>query len=208
MADNRENDDRLDATIDDESFAELDMHDPSGGKDGIMGNFGSDKPVKPTNALILEAVKGAAEGLGDAVYEDVEREMPNVASIVTELSDTYQDFKDLKDEIAKQITPMVTSMENIGRKILPRVEKLMPKSWYEKAKKTLDERADARRSGRTPSEQELRDQSFASELGSIFGEGGGEGGSQQALAQAEHNEREHKKERMFDLSMQATRNKT
>ena len=204
MADNRRNDDRLDASIDDESFAELDMRDPSGGKDGLMGNFGSDKPVKPTSALLVEAAKGAAEGLGDAVYEDMEREMPNVASIVTELSDTYQDFKDLKDEIAKQITPMVTSMENIGRKILPRVEKLMPKSWYESAKKTLDRRAEERRSGRTPSEQELRDQSVASELGSIFGEGG----SKQALAQAEHNEREHKKERMFDLSMQATRNKT
>lgn len=204
MADNRENDDRLDANIDDEAFAELDMHDPSGGKDGLMGNFGSDKPVKPNNVLLMEAVKGAAEGLGDAVYEDMEREMPNVASIVTELSDTYQDFKDLKDEIAKQITPMVTSMENIGRKILPRVEKMMPKSWYEKAKKTLDERAEERRSGRTPSEQELRDQSVASELGSIFGEGG----SQQAVDQAEHNEREHKKERMFDLSIQATRNKT
>ena len=199
--DRRQDESRQDS-FDDSFSSDLDLENPFGGSGATFGDD-FDSPAKTNNVYLTEAFKGAAEGLSDAIGEDIERNMPNVATVFTELKDTYEDFRTLKDEIGKQIAPMMVSMENITRKVLPRVEKLMPKKWYEKAKSALDERAAARSSESSYSEAKAREEQIASELNGMLATGGGGDGSQN-LENMKHQEFESNKARLFDRAISST----
>ena len=200
--DRRQDESRQDS-FDDNFSSDLDLENPFGGSGATFGDD-FDSPAKTNNVYLTEAFKGAAEGLSDAIGEDIERNMPNVATVFTELKDTYEDFRTLKDEIGKQIAPMMVSMENITRKVLPRVEKLMPKKWYEKAKSALDERAAARSSESSYNEAKAREEQIASELNGMFATGGGGGDGSQNLENMKHQEFEANKARLFDRAISST----
>ena len=196
FGDDRSKDKDLNTEIDMEEMDNLDMEDPWGDGSGMNDAGGGRSPSTPTKKMVVEGVKGLAEGAMASVSEEVERNMPNLYTVKTEVTDTFDDLKELKDEVAKQLQPMMLSMENATRKILPRAEKFMPKKLYSKLKGVLDERAEARAGAIGRSKDEERADLIAAELSGVFG-GGGEG----TLELEKHKELEHNKERLMDKAV-------
>lgn len=202
----RRQDSGLNTSIDDNFANDLNLDDPFGGGGATFGGD-SDSPVKTNNVFITEAFHGMAEGLSATIGEDIERNMPNVATVFSEIKDTYEDIQTLKDEISRQIAPMMVSMENVTRKILPRVEKLMPKKWYDKAKTALEDRAAARAGGTSYSEAAAREKSMTDELDAMFAGGGGSAVGGQSLEAMKHTEFESKKAKLIDRAISSTQHK-
>ena len=194
----RSRDRYLDNGLDMEEKDDLFLEDPFG-EGGVQEGNGR-SPSTATKKNMTETAKGMAEGALGAIQEELERKMPNVVTIKSELSDSLSDFRDLKDEISKELQPMMLSMENTTRKILPRAEKLMPKSWYNKLKKTLDDRA-AERSGSAAqaSREQERADLITQELSTVF---------EQQAKLSEHNEFEAKKQMITDRALGSIRHKT
>ena len=193
FGDDRSRDKELDTEIDMEEMDDLSMEDPWGDGSGMNDAGGGRSPSTPTRKMVTEGVKGLAEGAMSSVSEEVERNMPNLYTVKTEVSETFDDLKELKDEVAKQLQPMMLSMENATRKILPRAEKFMPKKLYDKIKGTLDERAEARAGIAGRSKEEERQDLISSELAGVFGS--------VTTELEKHKELEHHKERLMDKAV-------
>ena len=193
FGDDRSKDKDLDTEIDMEEMDNLSMDDPWGDGSGMNDSGGGRSPSTPTRKMVVEGVKGLAEGAMSAVGEEVERNMPNLYTVKSEVSETFDDLKELKDEVAKQLQPMMLSMENATRKILPRAEKFMPKKLYNKIKGTLDERAEARAGMLGRSKEEERNDLISSELAGVFGS--------VTTELEKHKELEHHKERLMDKAV-------
>lgn len=193
FGDDRSRDKELDTEIDMEEMDDLSMEDPWGDGSGMNDAGGGRSPSTPTRKMVTEGVKGLAEGAMASVGEEVERNMPNLYTVKTEVSETFDDLKELKDEVSKQLQPMMLSMENATRKILPRAEKFMPKNLYNKIKGTLDERAEARAGLAGRSKEEERQDLISSELAGVFGS--------VTTELEKHKELEHHKERLMDKAV-------
>ena len=98
FGDDRSRDKELDTGIDMEE-----MDDPWGDGSGMNDAGGDRSPSTPTRKMVIEGVKGLAEGAMSSVSEEVERNMPNLYTVKTEVSETFDDLKELKDEVAKQL---------------------------------------------------------------------------------------------------------
>ena len=193
FGDDRSRDKELDTGIDMEEMDDLSMDDPWGDGSGMNDAGGDRSPSTPTRKMVIEGVKGLAEGAMSSVSEEVERNMPNLYTVKTEVSETFDDLKELKDEVAKQLQPMMLSMENATRKILPRAEKFMPKKLYNKIKGALDERAESRMGMMGRSKEEERQDLISSELAGVFGS--------VTTELEKHKELEHNKERLMDKAV-------
>ena len=193
FGDDRSRDKELDTEIDMEEMDNLSMEDPWGDGSGMNDAGGGRSPSTPTRKMVVEGVKGLAEGAMASVSEEVERNMPNLYTVKSEISETFDDLKELKDEVAKQLQPMMLSMENATRKILPRAEKFMPKKLYKKIKGTLDARAEARAGMAGRSKEEERQDLISSELAGVFGS--------VTTELEKHKELEHHKERLMDKAV-------
>ena len=193
FGDDRSRDKELDTEIDMEEMDNLSMDDPWGDGSGMNDAGGDRSPSTPTRKMVIEGVKGLAEGAMSSVSEEVERNMPNLYTVKTEVSETFDDLKELKDEVAKQLQPMMLSMENATRKILPRAEKFMPKKLYNKIKGALDERAESRMGMMGRSKEEERQDLISSELAGVFGS--------VTTELEKHKELEHNKERLMDKAV-------
>ena len=193
FGDDRSRDKELDTEIDMEEMDDLSMDDPWGDGSGMNDAGGGRSPSTPTRKMVTEGVKGLAEGAMASVSEEVERNMPNLYTVKTEVSETFDDLKELKDEVAKQLQPMMLSMENATRKILPRAEKFMPKKLYSKIKGVLDERAESRMGMAGRSKEEERQDLISSELAGVFGS--------ITTELEKHKELEHNKERLMDKAV-------
>lgn len=193
FGDDRSRDKELDTEIDMEEMDDLSMEDPWGDGSGMNDAGGDRSPSTPTRKMVTEGVKGLAEGAMASVGEEVERNMPNLYTVKTEVTDTFDDLKELKDEVSKQLQPMMLSLENATRKILPRAEKFMPKKLYSKIKDKLDERAESRIGMTGRSKEEERQDLISSELSGVFGS--------VTTELEKHKELEHNKERLMDKAV-------
>lgn len=193
FGDDRSRDKELNTEIDMEEMDDLSMEDPWGDGSGMNDAGGDRSPSTPTRKMVTEGVKGLAEGAMASVGEEVERNMPNLYTVKTEVSDTFDDLKELKDEVSKQLQPMMLSLENATRKILPRAEKFMPKKLYSKIKDKLDERAESRIGMTGRSKEEERQDLISSELSGVFGS--------VTTELEKHKELEHNKERLMDKAV-------
>ncbi len=193
FGDDRSRDKELNTEIDMEEMDDLSMEDPWGDGSGMNDAGGDRSPSTPTRKMVTEGVKGLAEGAMASVGEEVERNMPNLYTVKTEVTDTFDDLKELKDEVSKQLQPMMLSLENATRKILPRAEKFMPKKLYSKIKDKLDERAESRIGMTGRSKEEERQDLISSELSGVFGS--------VTTELEKHKELEHNKERLMDKAV-------
>ena len=199
LGSDRNRDKELDSEIDMEEMDNLSLEDPWGGESSTADSGGR-KPANPSRRILVEGVKGMAEGAMSTVGTELERNMPNLGVVTSELKGTYEDIQEVKDEISRQLQPLTLSMEKTARKILPRAEKLLPKSWYDKIKSTLDRREEERRglSGASRSVEAERADLISSELASVF---------QQQLEMNQHNELEDKKKELMDRAVSATQHR-
>ena len=197
---NRERDRELDTEIDMEEMDDLTLEDPWGGESST-DDTGGRKPANPSRRILTEGVKGMAEGAMETVGTELERNMPNLGVVASEVKGTYEDILEVRDEISKQLQPLTLSMEKTARKILPRAEKLLPKSWYQKIKTTLDRREDERRAASgapSRSVESERADLISSELAAVF---------QQQLEMNQHNELEEKKRELMDRAVSSTQHR-
>ena len=141
---------------------------PGEGDEGIEVDKGR-KPTSARKKFVIEALKGIGGGVKAATKAELSRVMPDAAAVVTEAGNTIEDFKMLKDDLGRQITPIVSSVENATRRLLPRVESYLPKKIYDKISKKLEDRAKLRQSYTSKSKTETERDQIAAELAEIFG---------------------------------------
>ena len=197
---NRERDRELDTEIDMEEMDDLTLEDPWGGESST-DDPGGRRPANPSRRILTESVKGMAEGAMSTVGTELERNMPNLGVVASEVKGTYEDILEVKDEISRQLQPLTLSMEKTARKILPRAEKLLPKSWYKKIKTTLDRREDERRAASGAPSRSIESERadlISNELAAVF---------QQQLEMNQHNELEEKKRELMDRAVSSTQHR-
>lgn len=162
-------DDSLDNEMDLGSFDDIEL-DLSG--DGLGGSehHTNRKPDSPLKQFVTGAAKGAGSGLRAAISDTISREMPETTALASDIKQTYQDFKGLKEEISQQLAPMMVTLENSARKLLPRAKGYVPKALYDKLQKKFDERYAARKEMeyRAPTKEEMETSQIADELKTIF----------------------------------------
>lgn len=173
MADKISRDRSMDDSIDtDLDLGELDdifldaPGDPNAGIEKGKGRRPSHSTKKTASDFIKGAVGGVAKGAKTAIYSNI----PEVGMLAHEASDTLDDIQALKDDLSKQLTPIGTSVENAARKLLPKVEKFVPKSAYQRIKKKLEERHANRvsLSGSQKSQETIDQETIRNELAAIF----------------------------------------
>ena len=173
MASKVDNDRKKDDALDDEfgsmgGFDDISLDDPF----GSMEEPGKGrKPSSPTKEMMISGLQGVGQGLKSGFKSELFKAMPNVEPVVGEITDSFNEFKDLKDEVGKKLAPMLTTLETSARKILPKAQAFIPKGMYDKIKGKLDERAEARaaEAGYTQSKEQQEADYIAQSLNEIFG---------------------------------------
>ena len=85
------------------------------------------------NALGRQSGSAAAHGIAAALANA----LPKSAEFVQKASDLGTDIGSMKDEVMSNIDPMLAQAKIISNRILPRVEKVLPKNLYDKLSKSL-----------------------------------------------------------------------
>ena len=177
---------------------DIGLEDPFG--EGGVDEGGGRKPSKPTKEILTQTIKGVGQGLKGGIVHEIKKQMPNTAGLVSEISDTYTEFKDLKSEISRQLSPMLITLEDSARRVLPRAKKLLPRKLYDKVQQKLDKRAAERRASTyTPKTKEQNEQEYiGSEIAQIFAQ---QSEKQQAI------DLEAKKNELTHMALDSTRHK-
>ena len=164
----RKNDDRLDDEFGATGFDDFELDDPFG---SLEGPSKGRKPDSPSKEMLISGVKGVGQGLQSGFKVELYKAMPSVEPVVGEITDSFNEFRDLKDEVGKKLAPMITTLETSARKILPKAQAFIPKGMYDKIKGKLDERAEARaaEAGFTQSKEQQESEYIANSLNEIFG---------------------------------------
>ena len=126
---------KSDAGITDEiDLGELDninLDFPPMGDEGLEFGKGR-KPSSPKKQFAVEAAKGLGGGVLGATKTQLRRAMPSVGAVVDEAGAAIDDFRQLKEDLSRQLAPITNSVENATRKLLPKVESYLPKKIYQK----------------------------------------------------------------------------
>lgn len=174
MADEVKNDRITDESIDDEldlgSLDDIELDAAIDGDGGVKKGKGR-HPSTSTKTKAVDFVKGAVGGVASGAGDAIMNAMPEARVIASNVTDTLNDIQALRDDLSKQLAPLGLAVENATRKFLPKVEKVLPKTAYQKIKKKLDDRAETRKASTyTPESQATIDaNTIKSELESVFG---------------------------------------
>jgi len=197
FGDDRSKDKSLSTRINGEEMDNLYTEDPVDFDDLLLDDKGDARtPARVTNKWAMEGIHSISKGVLGAIEEELERNMPNVHVVKTEISETLDDIKELKDDISKQLEPVTRQFSQIARRVLPKAQGMMPETWYKKIMEKLEEGAGGTTTG--PSKEEQERDIIKSELEGVFG------------AQAElekHKELEDTKEKLTDRLLTSTRHK-
>lgn len=173
MADKIDQDRKKDTDLDNEfgamnEFDDIQLDDPFG---SLEGPSSGRKPDSPKKEMLISGLTGVGQGLQSGFKSELYKAMPNVQPVVSEITESFNEFKDLKDEVGKKLAPMITTLENSARKILPKAQAFIPKGMYEKIKGKLDDRAEQRASeaGFTQSKEQQEAEYISQSLNEIFG---------------------------------------
>ena len=166
----RDEDSSIDTELDLGSLDDIVLDAPADGDAGVEKGKGR-KPNSSTTKKITDFVKGAVGGVASGAGAAVMRQMPETRVIATTVSETLSDVQELREDLSKQLAPLGIAVENASRKFLPKVEKVLPKTTYQKIKKKLDERHEARTASTyTPKSQATIDaETVKNELETLFG---------------------------------------
>lgn len=172
MADKIDQDRKGDDQLDDEfgsmgGFDDLSLDDPFGSLEGPSKDR---KPTSPTKEMLISGVKGAGQGLQSGFKAELFKAMPNLEPVVGEVTDSFREFGELKDEVGKKLAPMINTLETSARKILPKAQAFIPKGMYDKIKGKLDARAEARaaEAGYSQSKEQQESEYISQALNDMF----------------------------------------
>ena len=197
---NRAKDLELDDEIEIPGFDDIALDDPFGGNGS--SDPGGRKPAGITKEHVIEGFKGVGSGLGQGFTNEIYKAVPNARPIVSEIKQGFDDLRDLKENISKQVGPMVTTLESSARKLLPKAQKLMPAKMYNKIKNKLDERHASRQAESEAGQQQTKESfeaaTIADAISSVFGN------QLDAQRASELNE---EKNRLTDIAIESSRHK-
>lgn len=159
-------------------------------------------PSKPSDKVISTLLKETAKGVGSAVGTEVGRQLPKTQALVSEVADTFSDFKDMKEDFVRQMQPTVRAMEISAQKLLPVTKRLMPKRLYDKINLKLQRRAQARaeeeRWSRPRSKEEEEQGAIDSNISEVFSD---------QVEFMEAQQTEQRQTNMLNQALASTRNK-
>lgn len=159
-------------------------------------------PSKPSDKVISTLLKETAKGVGSAVGTEVGRQLPKTQALVSEVADTFSDFKDMKEDFVRQMQPTVRAMEISAQKLLPVTKRLMPKRLYDKINLKLQRRAQARaeeeRWSRPRSKEEEEQGTIDSNISEVFSD---------QVEFMEAQQTEQRQTNMLNQALASTRNK-
>ena len=195
-SDSQINTDDLDlGSIDD---IELDLPDVDG-DEGVQKGSGR-KPTTSKKQYALDAAKHLAGGVKAIGAHELKKAMPDAALIVSDVTSTLNDIKELRDELSKQLAPITRSFVTAGRKLMPAAESILPKKIYQAVEKKLKEKEAAMQEThyQGPSKEQQETSQIQAELAAIFDD-------QNQIQMAR--DRDEKKELMVDRAMDSIRHK-
>ena len=148
---------------------DIELDFPGSGDEGVESGK-SRRPDNPKKRFVIESVKALGGGVKSAAKTELKAALPDVAAVASEGKAALDDFVALKQDLGKQLAPMVTTLEGATRKLLPKVEHYLPKKFYQKAIEKLDKRASDRDAMKynAPSKEQMEQSQIASELAEIF----------------------------------------
>lgn len=159
-------------------------------------------PSKPSDKVISTLLKETAKGVGSAVGTEVGRQLPKTQALVSEVADTFSDFKDMKEDFVRQMQPTVRAMEISAQKLLPVTKRLMPKRLYDKINLKLQrraqERAEEERWSRPRSKEEEEQGTIDSNISEVFSD---------QVEFMEAQQTEQRQTNMLNQALASTRNK-
>lgn len=166
----RAKDSSIETDLDLGSLDDILLDDPIDGDIGVEKGKGR-KPSSSSRKRVTDFIKGAAKGVASGAKDAIFREIPDTRVIASGVSETLSDIQELRDDLSKQLAPLGVAIETASRKFLPKIEKALPKTTYQKIKQRLENRAEARRSSTyTPKSQaELDAETVRNELTALFG---------------------------------------
>lgn len=156
------------------------------------------KAVGRAKQLATDMLKDIGKGTMSGIGFVINRKMSNTATAYREVTSVASDFVRMKDEINKELSPTINSLKQVTTKLLPSVERMVPRGIYDRvsnwAKRSIDQ------TSQSPEEQKnaFRQDTIASALGSVF------------AAQQETDQAERKEDRintMIDRSLGSIRHK-
>ena len=202
MADRIDNERKQDKSIDNDidlgSLDDINLDFPGEGDEGVEASNGR-SPTSAKKEFAIEAVKGFGGGVAQGAKVALFRAVPNAEPVVTEVKDTIDDIKALREDLSKQLQPIVRSVENASRRFLPKVQGIVPKKIYQKISDKLEKRiAEREPSGPTASKAQLEQQQIRAELESVFN-----ANMEMNIA----NQAEAKKDQMVDRALGSSRHK-
>ena len=148
---------------------DIELDFPGSGDEGVESGK-SRRPDNPKKRFVIESVKALGGGVKSAAKTELKAALPDVAAVASEGKAALDDFVALKQDLGKQLAPMVTTLEGATRKLLPKVEHYLPKKFYQKAIEKLNKRESDRNAMKynAPSKEQMEQSQIASELAEIF----------------------------------------
>lgn len=144
----------------DDMFEEFDLQvDESDVQQGKVS-----KAAKNVTHLLKSTGSGAVKG----VNNELRKRFRYTANVADEIVGTVDDFKKLKEDVTEELTPAINTMRQIAIRVMPTVENIVPKSWYDKVKSKLEEGLLPPEESAEKKEEAYRAETIKTSLDSIF----------------------------------------
>ena len=144
----------------DDMFEEFDLQvDESDVQQGKVS-----KAAKNVTHLLKSTGSGAVKG----VNNELRKRFRYTANVADEIIGTVDDFKKLKEDVTEELTPAINTMRQIALRVMPTVENVVPKSWYDKVKSKLEEGLLPPEESAEKKEEAYRAETIKTSLDSIF----------------------------------------
>ena len=81
-----------------------------GDEGDLMDDNGSRRPSAVTKEFFSGALSGLGQGMKKVAADEFARKFPVASQVKSEVDQTYQEFQQLKSDLAQQLQPMLTSL--------------------------------------------------------------------------------------------------
>lgn len=181
----------LDEDLDDNSnFDDLDIN--------YQTPAGERTPIGDFKEGISDSIKGLNFDTS-AVKGQVERQFPVTSKLVEDATDTVGQLEHMRTGVMRDMAPTLNQMKVTGRRLLPRVKRVLPERVYDKIYEKLAPEEKDRKLSEEEMIEQGRDERISSELKAIFT-------AQQE--QADEDKAEDKVDKYVQRSLEESRHKT
>lgn len=124
--------------------------------------------VSKASKNVTHLLKSTGSGAVKGVNNELRKRFRYTANVADEIIGTVDDFKKLKDDVTEELTPAINTMRQIALRVMPSVENIVPKSWYDKVKSKLEEGLLPPEESAEKREEAYRAETIKTSLDSIF----------------------------------------